>query len=77
MAELGDAIRAYLATPLPGNCDKTRLDALIERLYRKDPKTLLAYAFGKPVETHEFNEMPGKVVFVPMNVDVNKVTGET
>lgn len=32
---------------------RNRLLALIDRLYYEDPKTYLAYAFGKPIETHE------------------------
>jgi hypothetical protein len=76
-AELSKAIRAYLESSLPGNGHKTRLDALIERLYKKDPKTLLAYGFGKPVETHELEGIPERMVFVPVNLDVNKIIGNT
>jgi hypothetical protein len=75
-ADLSKAIRAYLESSLRGNSDKTRLDALIERLYKNDPKTLLAYGFGKPVETHELGEQLGGIVFVPVNVDPNKIIGE-
>jgi hypothetical protein len=50
-AELSQSIRAYLSTPMKNG--KDRMQSLIQRLYRSDPKTLLAYGFGKPVEFHE------------------------
>jgi len=50
-ADLGQEIRTFLSGSLRNR--KNRMQALIERLYRKDPKTLLAYGFGKPVEFHE------------------------
>ena len=55
---VGELIRDYLAqtddeaTTAAGR-NVTRLDALIQRLAQEDPKTLLAYAYGKPSETHE------------------------
>jgi len=50
--ELAKVIREFLAEKLRGKGGKTRLDALIKRLYSKDPRTLLAYGYGKPVESH-------------------------
>jgi hypothetical protein len=53
-------IQEFLAEQGPNR--KPRLRSLIERLYEDDPKTLLAYAFGKPVEslnTTEVSEFVG------------------
>jgi len=74
--EFSQAIREYLATPLTNRHDKTRLEALIERLYKKDPKTLLAYGFGKPAQTFELGKTPGHVVFIPLRVDPDTITGK-
>jgi hypothetical protein len=49
--ELGDlrrAIRRYLWGRHPDHPDKFRLQVLIVRLEKEDPRTLLRYAFGKP-----------------------------
>ena len=32
---------------------KSQLDVIVQRLAKDDPKVLLQYAFGKPVESHE------------------------
>ncbi len=32
--------------------DGEKLDELVQNLFKDDPRTLLAYAFGKPVETN-------------------------
>lgn len=53
---LGTTIRAFLA-------DKQRLPLLIERLYREDPKTLLAYGFGKPIESVEVSAPNSEPLF--------------
>jgi len=51
---LGEAIRDFVDKINPKDKQaRTFLELLIERLYWKDPKTLLAYGFGKPVETGE------------------------
>ena len=60
---IGEQIRDYLAqldkqATLQAGHKITRLQSLIMRLEYCDPKTLLAYAYGKPVEliqqlTHE------------------------
>jgi len=52
---VGELIRDYLAQPdeeatKAGGRKTTRLQALIMRLEQTDPRTLLAYAYGKPVE---------------------------
>jgi hypothetical protein len=49
--DFSEMIRDYLGEHGPAR--KTKLRGLIERLYKEDPKTLLAYAFGKPIEMHE------------------------
>lgn len=46
-------IHKFLANK--GKDRKTNLETLITRLYLDDPKTLLAYGFGKPIETHEIS----------------------
>ena len=50
-----DAARQFLQAN-----DGEKLDELVQNLFKDDPRTLLAYAFGKPVETN-FN----------VNADVN------
>lgn len=52
---VGEQIRDYLAQPddeatKAAGHKTTRLQALIIRLAESDPRTLLAYAYGKPVE---------------------------
>src|SRR5262249_37073496 len=58
--EWSQACRAFLAGKLAGKTGKTRRDALLARLYKEDPKLLLAYAFGKPVEMHLLGGSDGK-----------------
>jgi len=60
-----EMIQEHLATTGPGR--KTRLQALIERLEKDDPKTLLAYAFGKPIERHDVR-VEQEVAGVPPDV---------
>jgi hypothetical protein len=43
----------------------TRLEVLLIRLEKEDPRTLLAYGFGKPVETHQHSGPEG----APMQVE--------
>lgn len=55
---VGEQIRDYLAQPdaeatTAAGRKTSRLDALIQRLAQEDPKTLLAYAYGKPSEMCE------------------------
>jgi hypothetical protein len=42
----------------------SRLDALIQRLAQEDPKTLLAYAYGKPVAMIEHRDFNGGTLTV-------------
>jgi hypothetical protein len=39
--------------------DMTRLEVLLIKLESKDPKTFLAYGWGKPIETHEISGTGG------------------
>ena len=55
---VGEQIRDYLAQPDQQATEEsgrkvTRLQSLIMRLEQTDPRTLLAYAYGKPVELVE------------------------
>jgi hypothetical protein len=43
----------------------TRLKVLVRRLYEEDPKTFLAYGFGKPVETYQLQGPQGESVIKP------------
>lgn len=57
---LSEQIRDYLAQPddeatAAVGRKTTRLQALITRLAETDPRTLLAYAYGKPVEMVDVN----------------------
>ena len=42
------AINHFLSRPHPDEKDKTRLQVLIARLEKEDPRALLGYGFGKP-----------------------------
>jgi hypothetical protein len=35
------------------------LDVIVQRLAKDDPKVLLQYAFGKPIESHELSAADG------------------
>jgi hypothetical protein len=39
---------------------KTQLDVIVQRLAKDDPKVLLQYAFGKPIESHELSAADGQ-----------------
>jgi hypothetical protein len=54
--QLREQILLHLTERIKG---KTRLRLLIERLEEEDPKQLLYYAFGKPVETWEVSGAGG------------------
>lgn len=43
----------------------TRLKVLVRRLYDEDPKTFLAYGFGKPVETYQLQDSQGEPLVKP------------
>lgn len=49
-AKFAEAVREFLDEKAGG---KTRLRQVLESLQKKDPKTLLHYAYGKPVDTVE------------------------
>lgn len=55
---LGEYIRSFLASPA-NNGDKTNLDVIVKRLMDDEPKVLLYYGFGKPVETVEMTGANG------------------
>ncbi len=52
-AWLRQVIRAYLYGEHPVEKDKTRLQVLLARLEKEDPRALLAYGFGKPDKSNE------------------------
>ena len=68
--ELGQLIRKFLGEVHPAQAEavvnrlitreqaRTRLQVLVEDLVETDPRTVLAYGYGKPVETIELGE-PG------------------
>jgi hypothetical protein len=56
--DFSEVIRGFLEQPTTDG--RTRLEELIERLWKEDPRTLLAYGFGKPVETHELSGPDGE-----------------
>lgn len=45
--------------------NSTRLKVLVKRLYDEDPKTFLAYGFGKPVETYQLQGPQGESLIKP------------
>jgi hypothetical protein len=51
---LREAILEHAAKRAKGG--KNKLEALVERLYKEDPKTYLAYGFGKPIEMQQVIE---------------------
>lgn len=57
----GQTIRTWLEQK-DKKAGKPRILALIDRLYVDDPKTLLAYGFGKPVEMIELTGAEGGAV---------------
>jgi hypothetical protein len=50
---------AEINAKLGVNAVKTQLDVIVQRLAKDDPKILLQYAFGKPVESHELTGADG------------------
>ncbi len=69
---VGERIRNYLAQPdheatTATGRKVTHLDALIQGLAQEDPKTLLAYAYGKPVAMIEHRDVNGGPVTVPLH----------
>ena len=69
-------IRDYLATIDPkSEAGKTRVEMLIGRLYVEDPKLLLAYAFGKPMERIELIDTENRLqsMAIPHNWTVDEI----
>ena len=50
---------AEINAKLGVNAVKSQLDVIVQRLAKDDPKVLLQYAFGKPVESHELTGADG------------------
>lgn len=50
---------AEINQKLGTTCVKTQLDVIVQRLAKDDPKVLLAYGFGKPVESLEVSGKDG------------------
>lgn len=60
-AMLGELIREHAAKlNRKDKKGRSNLEVLVEELYKKDPKTYLAYGFGKPVEMHEVSTAEGQ-----------------
>ena len=61
--KFGEYLRTFLASPHPQANEintklgykavKSQLDVIVQRLAKDDPKVLLAYSFGKPIESLE------------------------
>jgi len=72
MFSFGKYLRKFLNSPHPQAAEinqklgiesvKTQLDVIVQRLAKDDPKVLLAYGFGKPIETHEIGGIDGQPV---------------
>lgn len=58
LATLGQMIREHAMKRRKGS-RRSNLAVLIDRLFDEDPKTYLAYGFGKPVETMEIGGAEG------------------
>ena len=60
---LGTMVRKFADQVHPKDKQgRKRLDVLIERLYDEDPKTWLAYGYGKPVEMIQLSGAEGQPV---------------
>ena len=69
MFKFGEYLRTFLDSAHPQaaeinaklgvNAVKTQLDVIVQRLAKDDPKILLQYAYGKPVESHEITGADG------------------
>lgn len=59
--DLGAILREFLAEPDANRRDgANKLRTVIERLAGQDPKTLLAYSYGKPLETVQLQGPDGQ-----------------
>jgi hypothetical protein len=43
---------------------RSQLDVIVRRLAKDDPKILLQYGFGKPIETHEIGGIDGAPIII-------------
>ena len=69
MFKFGEYLRTFLDSAHPQAAEinaklgvqavKTQLDVIVQRLAKDDPRILLQYAFGKPVESHEITGADG------------------
>ena len=68
-------VRQFLDSP--ASHDKTQLEVMVQRLAKDEPKVLLYYAFGKPVETVEMtgangsNLIPDNLIQAAIQVALN------
>lgn len=63
LSEARDAVKEWLE----GKCrGKTRFYLALELLLLNDPKQLLFFAYGKPVETHEISGRQGESLIDPV-----------
>jgi hypothetical protein len=63
-AQLGKEIREFLdEIDTKDKLTRVRLKVVLERLYNEDLKTLLAYGFGKPIETQVLQNPDGSGLF--------------
>jgi hypothetical protein len=69
VADLAKEVREFLREWHPKSKDKTRLLVLLETLAENDPKVLLHYAFGKPIEMQVVNN-PDGMALGPLTVRV-------
>jgi hypothetical protein len=70
MFKFGEYLRQFLDSDHPQAADinaklgvnavKSQLDVIVQRLAKDDPKVLLQYAFGKPIESHELSAADGQ-----------------
>jgi len=59
VADLAKEVREFLRGWHPKSKDKSRLLVLLETLAENDPKVLLHYGFGKPIEMTVANNQDG------------------
>lgn len=72
--KFSEYLRTFLKSPHPQaaeinvklgyNAVKTQLDVIVQRLAKDDPKILLQYGFGKPIETLEVSGVTMQQVIV-------------
>ena len=62
VADLAKEVREFLREWHPKSKDKSRLLVLLETLAESDPKVLLHYGFGKPIEMQVANNPDGNAL---------------